>query len=220
MTVCMLLKLNHVLFFILPVRPGFRSYLTEFLYYIFPVSVVPPEERVGLFETLNYSLFMFFYAGIKAIGASWLAVYFSMCLDEKGVARTHDSWAVVTLYTGAWLCYLGVSTWTWDIPHSLVNLVSLGRLKLLRINNRPLLSHSVRNFWSARYAVLVRLFIHDTIFSPAIHGLGLSAPVAASIAWFATGAVHALGAYTVFGAGHWTTMLLFVLHATITAVET
>eukprot|EP01126_Amoeba_proteus_P045043 TRINITY_DN502_c0_g1_i24.p1 TRINITY_DN502_c0_g1~~TRINITY_DN502_c0_g1_i24.p1 ORF type:complete len:327 (+),score=37.90 TRINITY_DN502_c0_g1_i24:359-1339(+) len=199
---------------------SFFNYLCEFLYYIFPLNKTPNQEVASLFETINYSIFMFFYATGKGVMASWFYLYLSTCLDVQEVANTRQNWISLTLYTGMWLCYLGLSTWSWDILHSLVNLLTLGKFKLLRLNNRPLLSHSIRNFWSARYANLVRLFIHETIFLPSINGLGATPFVAAGLSWLATALIHAIGAYAAFGKGHWTTMWLFGLMAILTGLET
>ncbi|PRP94782.1 MBOAT family protein [Enhygromyxa salina] len=123
-----------------------------------------------------------FVGHLALVLVTWVAV-FELAPGLRGVGRWALRWGV-----GLVLCYASIET-----VHALVLMIYRGfGLEFPRINDRPILSTTLSEFWGRRWNRAVSGWLHDNLFLPLARRrratLGICAAFAASTAlhfWFA-----------------------------------
>jgi hypothetical protein len=104
-----------------------------------------------------------------------------------------------------------LSSWPMDFLNSAIVTLSRGRYQLLTLNDFPLFSTSLSDFWSHRYNRLMRVVYHDSVLDP-LRSAGVGADAAALAVFAVSGALHAYVAQLTFGHGALSAFSFFIAH--------
>lgn len=184
---------------------GFSAWAKEYLWFLFPATPDKPVAQSWWKTTLtSLSSLGWALAKILLLPTVHHALVTNCPMDAsipKPIARLSFIWAIQ-------VC---LGTWTLDIQDAIANLFSFGRYRVT-YNNYVVLSDSICDFWSRRYNVFIRTFLHETVFLPARKVLKLSANASVLATFTMSGLLHSYVAYVTFGHGILRSFTFFLVH--------
>eukprot|EP00008_Paramoeba_atlantica_P006614 CAMPEP_0201478358 /NCGR_PEP_ID=MMETSP0151_2-20130828/3225_1 /ASSEMBLY_ACC=CAM_ASM_000257 /TAXON_ID=200890 /ORGANISM="Paramoeba atlantica, Strain 621/1 / CCAP 1560/9" /LENGTH=371 /DNA_ID=CAMNT_0047859415 /DNA_START=245 /DNA_END=1357 /DNA_ORIENTATION=- len=193
----------------------------SFLWYMFPIRPVSPEDRRPLPEVMKYSVLCF----ASSFGKSVLQIFLHKLLMELSSDRNVIQVAggslfnrpryVLSLLWGLWVLFPDPMN---DILCGVVPLITNDRYRILPFSNFPLFSQSLREFWGRRYNQLIRTLYHETIFVPLVKN-NVDVSTASAFVFFMSGVFHAYIANGTFGKGIGSTTVFFCLHGGAVMLE-
>ncbi len=150
----------------------FHSFIFKLFWTLFPVI---PSDSIEKQWPIIFDLVS---GSIKLILNHWIVRWLANCEPSENYARSIMA------------CFLVLtSSHMSDIVIAFVRLVTRDKYTLLSINNYPLFSKSLREFWGRRYNRLASAVFNECIFKPVKRYL--SSPAIASLATFiVSGLLH------------------------------
>ena len=184
-------------------RRPFHSFFLKLFWSFFPV--IPTNAREKQWPVI----FDFLCGFAKMILNHWLVRWLSVCEPSENYARSIMT-AVMVL----------TSSYMADITLGFVRLVTRDKYTLLSINNFPLLSKSLREFWGRRYNRLTSTVFNESLFKPIKQRLG-SPMVASLVVFIVSGLLHAHIALILFNDTDSivSTFWFFLLHGFLCCIE-
>lgn len=190
------------------------SYLKQILWMMFPIQYIEKEKRMSLFQSMQYALMTISCIFLKVTTLNVVEEWLLMCLPSETLPLPY---VTSIQYCFAFFIYICCCNSTSDFLVALAPVVTLGQYEVVPFNNFPFVSTSPREFWSKRYNLIVRTFLHTSVFSP-LQTRGFSAASASFASFFVSGLLHVYCAETTFRTGGLSTMCFFLLHGLLCLV--
>ena len=169
----MSMRIIHLIIFSANDLRTFYSFIFKVFWTLFPVVRCESTDK-------QWSpIFDFILGSVKMIINHWIVRWLINCEPSENYPRM----IMVSIM-------ILTSTFLSDFHISLVRFVTRDRYTLLSINNYPLLSKSLREFWGRRYNRLTSTVFHESIFQPVQSYLS-SSTIAALTTFIFSGLLHA-----------------------------
>jgi hypothetical protein len=195
------------------------QFLSRVMWFLLPVSVRKRPKRtlpqVALHAAKHLSL-----AALELTALRWINKWLFRCL-EAYPPPTSMGYLSSLKFSGLYLLSFFFSMYALDIFAALVPLLSLDRFEFLEVNDWPILSSSLRDFWGRRYNRLVSALLRESVFMPLHSQAGFPTWAAALAAFGISGLMHAH--WVLVGFGSWSDAMrvlgFFLLHGVGCSVE-
>ncbi|CAF1194798.1 unnamed protein product [Adineta steineri] len=198
------IRLIHLIVLTPDQCPTLSDYILKFLWMFFPIVRCPPDQHQKW--PILYDLVC---AGIKIIVNHWIYKWLLICEGSDSCFRRIMFYILILTYS-----------FLLDIQCAILRTITHDKYMLKPMNNFPIMSRSLHEFWGRRYNQLVGTIFRESLFQPIRQHLS-STKIASLLVFFTSGLLHmhlaivALKDYqTIIPA-----LVFFVLHGMACTIE-
>lgn len=190
------------------------SFVKPFLWMIFPIQYIEKEKRMSLVQSIQYAVVTIVCIFLKVMTLQIVQEWLLGCLSTEPLPLPYFVSTQYCIFFFIFICCCNSSS---DFLVAVIPVVTPGQYEVVPFNNFPFLSASPREFWSKRYNLIVRTFLHSTVFLP-LKEQGFSSVFASFASFFVSGLRHVYCAETTFRIGGVSSMCFFIIHALLCMV--